>query len=442
MGIHINDLSSDLLKDIISFLPEKQQFLVERVCKKWQKCTMELLEEKETLHQLNYYSKKFQNPNNEFVISKNNINILKKILSRCHNIKRFSLANTQVTGQNLLSIANLCPKIERIDFTNSNISFASEEMNEFSKKIGPQLKECRINKYDEFMKIIFYQLKNIEIIYFSSKDKIDDSHFREVFNHLNTNCKSLKVLSWDFTKYQDYRNKDFVNVLERIKNLTISFRILLRVEFKVHNLTELTLYHYNIVDEKNLKFGKTFPNLKKLNLYYFKQMDLVLISKSNFPKLDFVSLYPGDSDENTYKKHRYLSIPSSLIEQIKHIKILQCSSVELVSPIFGKLNQLTNLVWNKITFDNDTLYSQFIGCLDAMSKHETLQNIKLEIENKVMKFNIDFFNKLNGLCHSKPNTKIIIKITKHGNRYKDYKIMLEEATKSGKVNIKLLRQVM
>ena len=77
---------------------------------------MELLEEKETLHQLNYYSKKFQNPNNEFVISKNNIDILKKILSRCHNIKRFSLANTQVTGQNLLSIANLCPKLERIDF--------------------------------------------------------------------------------------------------------------------------------------------------------------------------------------------------------------------------------------------------------------------------------------------------------------------------------------
>ena len=58
-------------------------------------------------------------------------------------------------------------------------------MNEFAKKIGPQLKECRINKYDEFMKIIFYQLKNIEIIYFSSKDKIDDSHFREIFNHLN-----------------------------------------------------------------------------------------------------------------------------------------------------------------------------------------------------------------------------------------------------------------
>ena len=439
MSVHINDLP---LKKIISFLPEKQQFVIERVCKEWQKCTMELLEEKETLHQLNYYSKKFQNPKNELVISRNNIDILKKILSRCHNIKRFSLVNTQVTSQNLLSIANLCPKLERIDFTNSKISFVSEEINEFAKTIGPQLKECRINKYDEFMKIIFHQLKNIEIIYFNSKEKIDDSNFREVFNHLNTNCKSLKVLYWKFTKYHNFRNRDFINVLERIQNLAISFSIFLRLEFKVDNLTELTLYRYNLVDDQNLMLRKTFPNLKKLNLYYFKQMDFALISKSNFPKLDSVSLYPGNSNEIRYKKHRYSSIPSSFIEQIKHIKTLQCSSVELVSPIFGNLNQLDNLIWNKITLNNDTLHSQFIGCLDAMSKHETLRNIKLEIEDKDMKFKINFFNKLNSFCHSKPNTKIIIKITKYGNKYNDYKKMLEEATNSGKVNIKLLRQVM
>ena len=148
-------------------MPEKQQFAVERVCKNWKICAMELLEEKETLHQLNYYSRKFENSKNEFVISKNNIDILKNILSRCGNIKRFSLANTQVTSQNLLLIANLCQKIERIDFTNSKISFVSEEINEFAKKIGPQLKECRMSKYDEFMKIIFCHLKNIEIINFS-----------------------------------------------------------------------------------------------------------------------------------------------------------------------------------------------------------------------------------------------------------------------------------
>ena len=442
MSVHINDLSSDLLKNIISFLPEKQQFVVERVCKKWQICTMEFLKEKETLHQLNYYSKKFQNPKNEIVISKNNIDILKNILSRCSNIKRFNLANTQMTGQNLLSIANLCPKIERIDFTNLKITFVSEEINEFAKKIGPQLKECKINKYDEFMKIIFYHLKNIEIIFFNSTDKIDNSQFEKIFNHLNTNCESLKVLHWNFRKDDDFKNKDLINVLERIQNLAISFSIFLRLKFKVDNLIELTLHHYNLVNDKKLMFRKTFPNLKKLNLYYFKQMDFVLISQSNFPKLNFVSQFPGDPDEIRYKKHRYGSIPSSFIQQIKHIKTFQYSSVELVPSIFAKLNQLINLVWNKITLENDTLYSQFIGCLDAMSKHETLQNIKLEIEDKDMKFNIDFFNKLNSLCHSKPNTKIIIKITKYGNRYNDYKIMLKVATKFGKVNIKLLRKAM
>ena len=48
MSVHINDLSFDLLKYILSFLPEKQQFVVESVCTKWQKCIKKLLAQKET----------------------------------------------------------------------------------------------------------------------------------------------------------------------------------------------------------------------------------------------------------------------------------------------------------------------------------------------------------------------------------------------------------
>ena len=89
MSLHIKDLSHDLLKYIFNFLPDKQLFVVESICTKWQKCVRKLFDQKETLKCLYHYSHKFKYKSFGFTYIFNNINIdiLKNILSKCPNIK-------------------------------------------------------------------------------------------------------------------------------------------------------------------------------------------------------------------------------------------------------------------------------------------------------------------------------------------------------------------
>ena len=51
MSVYIDDLPLEMLELILSFLDDKQLFLVKRVSKKWQKYVLKIL---------NYYSKKYQ----------------------------------------------------------------------------------------------------------------------------------------------------------------------------------------------------------------------------------------------------------------------------------------------------------------------------------------------------------------------------------------------
>lgn len=78
MCVDINDLSYDLLKYILNFLPDKQLFVVERVSRKWQKCVL-MLEQKKSLEGLDCYSDKFKSANSfySYIINDNNIGILK-----------------------------------------------------------------------------------------------------------------------------------------------------------------------------------------------------------------------------------------------------------------------------------------------------------------------------------------------------------------------------
>ena len=96
MSIHINDLSYDLLKYMLNFLLDKQLFVVEAECSKWQKCVLKLSEQKTTLKHLDYHSFLFI-IDNRIVVNSSNIDIPKNILLRCHNIKEINL-NGIVTG--------------------------------------------------------------------------------------------------------------------------------------------------------------------------------------------------------------------------------------------------------------------------------------------------------------------------------------------------------
>lgn len=113
------------------------------VCKKWQKCVLKLLDLKKTLKRLDYYSIKFVNLEFDkhgfiidegFIFIDDNIDILKKILTKCPNIKRFDLLDRVVRDDNnLLVIALLCPKLERIHLIwISKIVVTEYEMNEFA----------------------------------------------------------------------------------------------------------------------------------------------------------------------------------------------------------------------------------------------------------------------------------------------------------------------
>ena len=90
-------------------------------------------------------------------------------------------------------------------------------------------------------------------------------------------------------------------------------------------------------------------------------------------------------------------------------------------------------------FDED-IYSEAFQCFDILTKHKTLQNIKLGIYDNEFIINNDFYNKLASLCDAKPNTKIIIgtEEDKSGTeQYINYKKMFDEAKRLHKFNMKL-----
>ena len=60
------------------------------------------------------------------------------ILTKYLNFKSIDLYSTLVSGNNnLITIANLCPKLETIQYLNADVNEA--EWNEFSLKVEPKL---------------------------------------------------------------------------------------------------------------------------------------------------------------------------------------------------------------------------------------------------------------------------------------------------------------
>ena len=433
MSVHINDLPFELLDTILDFLPFRQQFMVERVCKKWQESIRKLLDQKKTL-KLNYlYSKEIQ-----FSVDDSNIDIFKNILLKCPNIKELDFHDGFVSGNNnLLAIAKLCPNLERIHF--DKICVSKNEMEKLAKIIGPQLItfEClHINNI--FVFILLKHLKNIEEITLEA-DKILPT--KTIFHHLNSKCNNLNVLDWKPYDYENvnYQDENFINVMKRIQHLKIRALIISRFNFKMDNLTELTLYR--CFNDDDMRKQKIFTNLKKLNIHHFVENDFEIISEFKFPKLESVSIKGFDFQN--------MIIPISFISQIEHIKSFEYfvsnGLLSSIPSIILQLNQLTELKqfdWDLIILFDDNL-SYLFQCFDILSQHESLQNIRVKIDDANMKFKQ--FDKLINFCKAKPNTRIVIKIPKYkcvfDKNYrkfaKHYKKLFEEKKHFHKLNMEL-----
>ena len=443
MNVHINDLSYDLLKYIFNFLPKKQLFILEIVCTKWQKCVKKLLAQKDILHRLDYYSPKFENHGSQgkrVIIDSSNIDILKNILSRCPNIKQMDLSDTKLTGQNnLIAIALMCPKLERINLNGSNIDVSDDEINEFAKLIGPQLIQCTSIFVYNLNLILFKHFESIQNISFTSDVEEED---KILFHYLNVNCKNLKVLHkrWCSSGQSfDFQNNDLISIIQRIQYLKIDLSNLLQFNFyEMDNLTELTIYQGFEV-EKTVTYRIIFSNLKKLNIVNFSDLSFDSISKFKFPILEYLIIV------NQF----YYHIPASFIDQIKHIKSLEyyCCDFTLIPSIVLPMNELINFFWFEISLPNSYSFSQIYQCFDLLSHHESVQNISLNICDSEIKIGIDFFQKLIVFCKVKPKTKTRITIpepTRLGNHPKlqkninHYIKQFYEIKHQHKFNMKLL----
>lgn len=464
MCVHIDDLLYDLLEYILEFLPEKQLFIVERVSRKWQKCVLKLLEKKKNLKRLDGYSDRFKHRstiNVYKIINDDNIDILKKILTKCPNIKTLNLSYTRVTGNNILiEIAKLCNKIESIDFIASIIDVSESEMDEFGKILGPQLINFRFggfdyhfdvddnffNNYSILMLVFLKHVKNVEEFDFQVNTNEQN---KEVFEHLDSKCKNLKSLTWDSdNKDLVYQDEHLINVMQKIQYLDINLSNFLRFlsfKFDLNNLTELSLGEHDIIDD-NKKIEKTFVNLTKLCIRYFNDLEFDLISKFKFPKLDSLKIY--------LDCYRNCCIPTSFINQIKHIKSLEYDCLDLSAPLFLQLNKLTNLVCNGFKLMNSTTrfpynsLEKLIQCFDTLLTYHSLKNITFTIDDSSKLINKYFFEKLVDFNKTKTNTKIIIKIPKKSfnmlrniNEYNigEYEKLFEEARHLHKLNMKLIK---
>ena len=415
MTIQINDLPSDLLSYLFEFLPFKQLFIIESVCLKWKLCLNKTMKNKTTLNLLfdlkgtNLFEIYGPHKNSlEYVIDDNNIDILKIILTKCPNIKSMNVHSTLVTGNNnLITIANLCPKLETIKYLNADVS--DEEWNEFASKVGPKLIEC-IDvcgvKYDQIFNInrvksLFKQLKNIEILEYHSMENEEDE--KELFSYLNS-CENLRSLKW--YRYKAYEFDDsMICVFQRLDRLDISLRQLRRINFPLNNLKELSIKPPGRSENISSQIYKnTFDNLTKLRigidcLHYFTE--LINLCKLKFPKLESLEIHTNDRSEE---------FPKSFIIHIKQmcIKNLKLITVTPNPNIISSLTQLENieLICSLSHCFYEQNYEIFCKCIDAMTKHKSLKRIIFKIRH--YKSDIRIFDKIIQLDKIKPNVNIRI----------------------------------
>ena len=411
--VHINDLSYDLLCSMIKFLPYKQLFTIEFVCKKWQKAVSKMLQSEDTFHNLKCYSNKFMRIIAEgqmifWYVDEANIEIFKSLLTRRPNIKSINLGITIVTKNVLLTIANSCPKLEKINFkgirfeknldfyescfeqktqcdypggdvyyvyhrkTDVNIpdhfNHYQKEIEKFSKLIGPKLLYCNLKGCDfRFTKIILKHLKIIEEITFETCNFEED---KEIFKLLKS-CENLKQLKWLRNTETNKTFDGLITTFQRLHHLNTHINIFIQFKNDLNNLTELTLrLDFSEIEPQD---EMVFENLEKLNIKVISDQHFNTISKMKFPNLKYVSI-----KEYNYRSTIYY--PTSFIDQIQHIKHL--STNEFCSELVSSMNSLEVFELNNCKsrktdsgFYGSEFENKTICDLNVLSKITTLKKI-------------------------------------------------------------------
>ena len=393
MSVHINDLCCDLLIYLLSFLPSKQIFMIECVSKKWKKCVDKLMERRIT--ELDFFNKEWNYGRyflkNKlslsfpyYIIDHNNIDHLKVVLSKYSNIKHFSLSNIIVSVNNLISIVNLCPKLERIEFSYSKINGNEKEWEQFNLIIRTKLIKCEFN-YNSF------KFLNSEIFY-----------------HLNSCKLSISCsISCQFDNHHNIETSDqnTINILEKVNYLSMYFCCFGAMNIEWNNLTELIL----IFDGRNFNGYSndinpnimTFPCLKILIIMTLMKhnFSLNVISKWKFPNLEYLSF------RNFMRLYDWIGWNDALINKIKNIRMFDCRDHKFDLKLLILLEKLTEFEF-EFSYDNKNDIKYLIQLFDVVSKHKSLKKIKLTFGEGL--FNVKIFEKLITLHHAKPNLNIKI----------------------------------
>ena len=324
----------------------------------------------------------------KYIIDDNNFHIFKNIISRCPNIKHLDFDETYLTnGKNLISIVNLCPKLESIKWPKF-IDITENQFEEFTKIIGHQLVEWDYNFYFGFdkMKMLLEKLNKIEKISITTVNQQED---KQLFYYLNSNCSNLISLNCEYFLHDIEFDENMLNVIQRIQILQISLNYFVRLSsfISLDNLTELNLkipefaFNFNI---NNIMLN----NLKKLILHDLirDQMDAIL--KFKLPKLEYFDYNSCEvfiDSKQSWDLSKYLPF----FNQIKNIKTLKwCYFNEpTLLSIFDELIDFECKVASY--YDED-----FFQIINLLSKHKSLQNIKLNLYLVHDNTDINIFDKI------------------------------------------------
>ena len=431
----IDSLDSDSLIYLLNFLPTKTLFKIESVNKKWQKCVRKLMDrriiELKISDQLygNVFKLKEQNEDEfYYVIDDTDIAVIKNILSRCQSVKYLNLKLCRIisTGNNLIEIAKLCPKLERISFKYATIQVPDDEWNEFTKLIGPKLIECNA-MLDEspnnlnLLKTLFKEFKKIKKLKFESHENDE-----ELFVFLNS-C-DLRHLRWNNFVNENLDN-DQKMVFERLNYLSCTLYSFTQFNCKMDNLIELEIWSW--IDDGEMDFLQykqmdqiEFPNLKRLTISLCAG-ELKLISKLNFPNLEHLSVniyaFVYDHFEDDFPQDKIIFF--NLFKNCKEIYFSRYGFSE-------QLYKFTNLI--KLRFDcfcdEESIFKQFEICIN----HKTIKEIIIDeighyncTEIELLK---EIFNRLINMGLAKPKVKILssFKIHKFNIDNKEYQYQYEK----------------
>ena len=411
MCVHINHLSHDLLSYLFDFLSDKEILKIEIICKKWQISVRKLLSRKKSFNWKNHHFECFApaiyGGSCKYIVDDNNSHIFGNIILKCPNIKHLDFSWTHLNGKFLLSIINLCPKLESIKWSN-HIDITDNQFEQFTKIIGHKLIEWSCFQVNfAWNKMLFEKFEKIEKILIKTKNQQED---KQLFYYLNSNCPNLISLKWggSYIFHDIEIDENMFNVIQRMKILQVLMGYFVRFNFNsFNNLTELMLR--SAFEETQITFDCnkineiTFNNLRKLVLQNLRSHDMDVISKFKLPKLEYFDCSSCYFNENLQKYYYDPSKHKSFFDQLNNMKTLKwCHTMD--PDLLSSFDQLIHFECKFICSKN----AIFIQNLNIIIKHESLKNIKIEYFDHSLSTNI--FSGIINLFKAKPNSDITINI--------------------------------